>query len=457
MRKMKSEVKNYRLELGLLSLIFFLFLGLNFLVPYLPGDDFIYHYKFTPNGLDGRIESIGDVFSSQYHHYFQRNGRIISHAFEQVFTLFQTKIVFNIFNAFVFLLLPFLITGIGKQALPNWKDLPVILSLCLVIWLFNPEFGECFLWVSGAFNYLWSPCILLLFLFTFIQFNKKQWSNKAFGIKIVSIFFLGLLAGWTNENSSFATIGMLSLFIIISIYNKEKVKAIEFAALLGLMVGFYFLATAGGNSARLADLSDGGQNFSVADFMIRMIKYFFLYYYGAWLWIAWGISVSLLINNSINVKANYLKFAVLFFLGALFSNMVMIAAKGYYPTRAIEVGFLFLLISGTSIFYGTVKEGYNWISLFQKVNISLFVLLIILNVFWSIPYYWSIYSVNQERELIIDDYIQKQKKGIVYLPPFPSRSGPYFFIRDIEKDSKNFVNRISATYYQVDSIALTKE
>ena len=63
-----------------------------------------WHYAFIFGTLKP-IRSIGDIFISQWHHYFEfTNGRFIAHFFVQLFDGILGKGAFNVFNAVFFAL-----------------------------------------------------------------------------------------------------------------------------------------------------------------------------------------------------------------------------------------------------------------------------------------------------------------------------------------------------------------
>ena len=70
---------------------------LNYFTPMLADD---YSYSF---GMNGRLESIKDIFEFQIYHYLTWGGRSIVHTIAQLFLLVG-KNWFNIFNTIVYLI-----------------------------------------------------------------------------------------------------------------------------------------------------------------------------------------------------------------------------------------------------------------------------------------------------------------------------------------------------------------
>ena len=129
--------------------------GLNYFTP-LASDDWNYVFIF---GTDDKIQTLWDVFKSQYYHYFEMNGRITAHIITQTADGILGKGVFNIANTLVFLAFLYLIC---LNVTPERKVYPkLLLSAFVLTFLLMPEFNMAFLWLSGSGNYLWSAAVLL--------------------------------------------------------------------------------------------------------------------------------------------------------------------------------------------------------------------------------------------------------------------------------------------------------
>lgn len=110
-----------------------LLLLLNCLTP-MVGDD--YQYSFIFNRPE-RIESLADVFYSQYIHYFEWGGRSVAHFLLQFFLLLG-KPVFNVFNTGVTLLYLYLIAkfagGKESEAVDFCKRFSAVLVFYASVW-----------------------------------------------------------------------------------------------------------------------------------------------------------------------------------------------------------------------------------------------------------------------------------------------------------------------------------
>lgn len=238
---------------------FFLFFYIfNYFTPMSFGDDYVYsfiwegHPMYEPMSEQvRRLSSFYDLFVSQWSHYNTGNGRTVSHTIAQFF-LWRGKGIFNICNALIAVLLIMEIYWCANKGVITIDcKIGRLAWIFLALWIFTPGFSPVFFWLSGACNYLWSAVLLLGFLLPYVRkyyfFEDKILENNWFRLVM---FFFGMIAGWTNENS----ICWIILALIIFIYTKRKRYNIEswmVTGLAGLSIGYALLMFAPGNVARL--------------------------------------------------------------------------------------------------------------------------------------------------------------------------------------------------------------
>ena len=239
---------------GVFSVLFVL----NCLTPMAFGDDYLYtfiwqgHSMFTPLSEDAvRVSSIRDILVSQWSHYFTWSGRAVSHTLIQLF-LWAGKPVFNLINPLVSILLIaeiYWCSHKGKVSL-NFNA-GMLCWIAFALWAFTPGFSGVFLWISGACNYLWTAVILLGFLLPYIKkyYSFEKALDKEGFLKYV-LFFIGIIAGWSNENSICWVILLLAIFIYAN-KNRQGIESWMFTGLIGLITGYALLMFAPGNVARL--------------------------------------------------------------------------------------------------------------------------------------------------------------------------------------------------------------
>lgn len=228
-------------------LIFVSMLCLNFLTPLLADD-----YSYGLNLNEKRIASIMDIFDYQVWHYFNWGGRTVAHTLAQILLVFP-KAVFNILNSFIYTALIYLIYLHGCFNKDNEDNSYMLLLIHFILWFIIPVFGQSFIWLVGSCNYLWTTVIILYFLWLYRRNTlSEKWYNLLF------MYILGLLAGWTNENTS---AGLIVILVFSLIINKVETKKFELSktrlfGIIGTLAGFIIMICAPGNYIRSAEFKD---------------------------------------------------------------------------------------------------------------------------------------------------------------------------------------------------------
>ena len=239
---------HYSFYLIIVGVIFFL---MNIFTP-LSSDD--WHYNFIFNSQN-HIKTIGDILYSQYLHYFNFNGRFIPHFFIQLFDGILGKSYFNIANTIMFVVFLLLLSLTLRKYYSNYFISSTLALLFLFFLL--PGFNNCFLWMSGACNYLWVGVFVLIFDIL-LKSDIKDWRYYPL------LFLWGLFCGWTNEA---IVLGLgIGYFIYYMIHNKE-IRMHKAIMLVGLYIGIALLIfspgsinRALGNNTNTPSLSDSLHN-----------------------------------------------------------------------------------------------------------------------------------------------------------------------------------------------------
>lgn len=220
---------------GYLAIIGVIFYLMNLFTP-LYCDDWHYQFKF---GTLIPIQNIADIFESQYTHYFQMNGRFIPHFIAQFFDGIAGKSLFNIANTIIFLLFLHLLPKI----ITCKKENNILLSLIylFIIVTCSTMFGEWYLWMSGACNYLWSVTFLLLFHYILFFYKIK---NTLF---YPLLFLWGIICGWTQES---IVIGAGTGYFIYFLNNKNQISTARLLQLSGFYIGIILLIISPSNINR---------------------------------------------------------------------------------------------------------------------------------------------------------------------------------------------------------------
>ena len=210
------------------------FLIRNLLLP-MVGDDFSYAFiwdgEHWGNLMDNigpreRINSLYDIFVSQWSHYFTWGGRTPSMIFIQFFA-WVGKVWFDLANTAVFVLLMLVLywLAIGEVQSPaHHKGTFLWVMLCMLFGVL--DYPTTMLWMTGACVYLWTGLWECLFLLPYVCANSRKNLSPI-------IAPLGLLAGWSEEAGSLITV-MLTTFFLIEAWRQKRLER-------WMVVGFVFL------------------------------------------------------------------------------------------------------------------------------------------------------------------------------------------------------------------------
>lgn len=247
----KVKLESNTAYCGLLLILGILFYVINMLTPLFSDD---WHYGFMW-GTSTHIQSVSDVLISQYAHYFENNGRFVPHFLMQYFDGILGKSAFNIANTLMFvLLLHMLNVNFVKDRNMYFKSTSITAFSILVI---SCGFRNAFLWMSGAFNYLWGFSFLLVFNYLFGKNTKKK-------IIYPLLFLVGVFCGWTNE----AYIAGYCCCMLFYVYkNRTSIQPNQIFLLCGLILGACFLCLSPGSIHR-AGVSN--ESFSPTSFMWKL-------------------------------------------------------------------------------------------------------------------------------------------------------------------------------------------
>nr|WP_308624440.1 DUF6056 family protein [uncultured Eisenbergiella sp.] len=216
----------------------------NLLTPMM-SDDLFYGKEVSTAG------SILGLIQQEYNQYMTWSGRSVSHLILRCF-LTMDKMVFNICNSLVFMLLSLCIYWNIEHK--KKYDVSVFVWIQLIMWHFSVVFRQTVLWETGACNYLWGSAIIMTFItcYRYALNHSERLAHE--GLWAVLLPVLGILAGWCNENTSGG--GLLFLLLVTAKYvhdrrgNKKIIRPWMISGLLGQLAGFMFMILAPGNFLR---------------------------------------------------------------------------------------------------------------------------------------------------------------------------------------------------------------
>jgi hypothetical protein len=237
----------------------FILLGVSIVVFYILHIEYTFRtddlYYSTNLATGEPLTKIQDIIDGQIWHYLNWGGRTVAHTLLQ-FTILMGETYANITNIVCTAILVFLIGLVSKQKkLWNCILIAALLILC------NPNWEQTLFWESGFANYVYTTIFVLLFMYLYIRQAENSDLKALFGMNFW-IVFLGLFAGWTNENIG-PTVFVSTLGIII--YMKRKKRRTPLWMWLGNLFSFLgsvLVIVAPGNQVRV-DAGYGDVNYGI--------------------------------------------------------------------------------------------------------------------------------------------------------------------------------------------------
>ena len=457
-----------------LIIIYIFFLLLNHISPMAFGDDYLYSFiwqgkpMYMPISEDAvRISSWHDLFASQWSHYLTWSGRTVNHTIAQFF-LWMGKRVFNIFNALVStLLIVEIYYAIHKGEITldfNSKKISIIF---FALWAFTPGFVSVFCWLDGACNYLWTNTIILGFLLPYIHKYYHFEENVKHGYLIsISMFFWGLIAGWTNENS----ICWLILVLAIFVFTHRKVLGMEkwlYAGFFGLVTGYSLLMFAPGNAVRL--YAEHGDSVWLTKTLLREnaeMLFAVLCMYQLLLWYFCLRSLFSLRQfkiDSIEVQKD-IEFARIACILSICMTGVMFFSP-FFPPRSAFAGTIFIIIaSGVLI---NIQSHYKIQLVNEGAKRFLSNVAIFYFIMTSTVTFYHTQKINTQMQELITTTKKAANAGgqdILITRPFDETkrifalmSGFHIPGFELSKDENNWANVAFARYYGIKGIRMVKE
>ena len=363
----------------------------NLLTPII-GDDYAYAFiwdgeqdgNFQNNiGRLYRVESIGDIFVSQWSHWLTWGGRSVAHFFVQFFMMFD-KIFFDVANALVYAALGLLIyfLAAGKFELRAGA----LLWIFFALWFCLPEFFQTTLWLTGSCNYLWMTAIQLAFL---LPFALNFWQKKI-SLPVPVMIFAGLLAGWSNESGGAFTI-FLTFLALIYFWRRKKLERWMLAGFIALFAGYALLMLAPGNFQRyVIDANEATVPFLSAQMFIDNFN-------DGMADIIWYDAILILLIAGYFLRGRKTSQTTIFVLaftaaGILLPCLLMFSPE--FPVRAAFASPVFLIVATVAAF-----EQMNF-ELPRKIVAVACAFWLVTSAF-SVAVDWSVTSQLQERQKYI--------------------------------------------------------
>ena len=426
--------KNAKMFLFVVFIVFIKMLVLNFLT-FFGADDYTHALPKT----------LPEVFQKVYWEYMNLGGRSVVHVLLKMALMFP-KGVFNVLNSIMLIALTLLIY---KHA-SSGKSFNIILYLFIIfsIWLYTMSYGNVILWPSGSVNYLWGAVIIMSFLLPYSIYLNKGTVFRHTGAPIIGMFFLGVLSGWCDENTSGGAILLVILFLIYCKIFKQKIKAWMITGFFGSLTGFLLMILAPGNFARAAGQETGllalAQRFNHVTYILHL--------HFTTLIVIFLILVTVLVLLSKDFKRAYISAS--YFIAAVAVLYAMFLSP-LIPGRAFFGVTVFLI---TACAYG--MSGFSFEVIRNKVIACCLVAVLGFQFFtWSIHGIYDIaltWKVVDNKHKYIQQEINQGNLDIVVpndLFPYPqTRWNPRGDLSELGTNPNAWLNYRMAIIYGLESI-----
>lgn len=458
--------------LFILTIVFLFFYAFNYLTPLSFGDDYIYsfvwqgHSMYVPLTEEAvRISSIYDILESQLLHYMTGNGRLVNHTIAQFF-LWLGKSVFNFFNTFVAVLLIIEIYWCAHKGKISCNFRAQRLCwIFFALWAFSPGYSPVFFWLTGACNYLWTAVLLLGFMLPYIRkyYSFYEEIDKG-GLFKYGMFFFGIIAGWTNENSICWIILVLFLFIIIS-RKQDVFETWMYTGFAGLIIGYALLMLAPGNMIRLHAETKQSVNWLTGDLLkqnLVMLATVFLFHF-----LLWYFNIRSLFSlkqKELQVKKIQREIWLIKTLClAAFGMTAMMVVSPTFPPRSAFPGTVQLIIATTILL--RVQDEYG-IEIIQS-NAQKFLTVVCVLYFFvtaSVSLYgFYDYNVQMQQLVSTAKHAAQAKENTITVRPLKEvsetmnhASGLHLIYYKMSENENDWRNVAFARYYGLKGIRMAK-
>ncbi|MDR1809335.1 MAG: DUF6056 family protein [Prevotella sp.] len=427
-----------QLLLLLLAMAFFgvIIFALNVKTPF-QWDDFRLT-QIWPNEDGLKVKCFHDILDSQYNHYYTWGGRTLVHIIAQ-FLIFIRPMQADVLNTLVYLLYISLIYYHVKGK--SKHDLLLFAGVNFLVFFFQPVFGETILWLTGSANYLWGTSFILLFMLPYRLYNGQRQKNKL--PKAAGMLLLGIMAGWTNENTAAAMLLMTAAFIWFYYSQKWKIPAWAATGLLGAVAGYLLMILAPGNFFR-AELRTDGMTMDLFHLSYRFLTNTELFFQYLGILNLLGFILYLLYRRYTERDASYFRkrfLFVVYFTGAIASVYVMLFSP-FFPPRAWFGAVTFNIIA-----FGLTVKSLNYsLSFLRQIRIGMFLFGAILFAFTCYEAFRDVAYINSvwnERYAQVQkqldtgetaefNFVQSRTKFALSDPPFLKKCFRWYYGIEVE-------------------------
>ena len=159
---------------------------------------------------------VANPVARAFHDYFNWNARFIAQVIAMAF-LRLPGVVFDIVNSSVYMLFILLLLFLSSNPRTRIFTIPKLLLSNFLSWIFIVNVGQTFLWLMGAAHYLWIVTIILISLVPLKLYETYPncLTRLPKPVLYLVMAVIGLLAGFGIENTSFATLVIYGVWLLL--------------------------------------------------------------------------------------------------------------------------------------------------------------------------------------------------------------------------------------------------
>ena len=469
----------------ILAVFAIVFLCRSSLMP-MTGDDYAYAFIWDPEhggnlmddiGPRQRLESIDDIFLSQWTHYFTWGGRTFSMLIIQFFA-WQEKTGFAIANTIVYVLLMLVIYWLAMGKIIS----PAKAKGCFLWGLLGINFGVLdyitgMVWLTGACVYLWTGLWECAFLLPYaLTYRCRDYWRQAPGWSVPIMFLGGIIAGWSQEGGSLVTLTIMGVVLVVCYRQEGRIRPWMLAGALGAVIGCLLLMLAPGSIMRVEFMLQYQPEYVLTANQLFTFDMFYRNFTGGFLpIILWEsfLLLPLIIYFVKGNKSHEVKTYIMLFTAA---GVGILCLMMFAPEFKVHTGFhstMFLTVaSGAALreIIPYLKEKFHGSSLWRNLYVGLGLLALVYGMISIVGalYIESSYAKQWQSRM---EYVEKHRTDeeievtALYIPyNLDEWLGPrsltrYHLIYGADLEYKPTDNRsnIFAQYYGLKSIRIDKE
>lgn len=415
------------------------------LTPYFSND---YRY-FMVQGTDDMVGSFSDILVSQFLHYFEWGGRTVAHVIAQTL-LWWGKPTSAVVQGLCYILLILFIYYNAYGIKPTLRlRFNAIFAISIMLFLQLRVFGEVVFNVVSSANYLYTTTIVLMFLLPYrISMERELELNPLLLWPLVLL--LGVLAGWSNENTAAAVATGLGLYLLYRV-KTHQLRFWQCVGYLGFLTGFALMIFAPGNQARLDSMEDKG--FDYIEHTLGAV-----YIFGESL-IACALLIGVVLYLYLKVRRHFLQYTLapiyhgaMWFIYTGFFSLFLMVFSPNFPARAATPFTVFLIVGMVGL-SELILERFQRILPYKISRIltmasAVFVGAALINALYGAV---VLNNDNRVREAEILKQLEEGQKNLV-VSPMHVQTYKYIYVGDVRANPEYWTNKIVREFLHVDSI-----